>query len=313
MSTMQTLWDRLEAWAANNAPAMAEDLAPAATSAEIEELEAAVGIVLPAELRESLEIHNGENDGWPCKIFADRGAYLSTQRIAEQWNTCRENASQMDAMYDNDPDELMRDGVIDVEGPVRPVVFDPAWLPIMECNGDVFWALDFAPGDGGTRGQVIEVDWEGCSWKVVAPSFHALFDDYVNELESGAFRIDDGRPTKERLDSDYVPRTLQKFEEQPSHDHLARYYDVGDPIDLIVSAVPGFDEQDGRSGLTFKIHGGFVTLKGALATGDDSEDKPPHHFYKIKAKTAQRKPDLVLDVYKFEILESHDELSRYTT
>jgi len=197
MSTMQTLWERLETWAKDNAPSMAEDLAQGATSAEIEELEAIVGIALPVELRDSLAIHNGENDGWPCKIFADRGAYLSTQRIAEQWKSYQEIASQLDATYDSDPDELIRDGIINVEGPVRPVMFDPAWLPIMECNGDVFWALDFAPGDGGTNGQVIEVDWEGCSWRVVATSFQALVEDYVDELESGAFRLEDGQPTKE--------------------------------------------------------------------------------------------------------------------
>ncbi|MEM8809982.1 MAG: SMI1/KNR4 family protein [Cyanobacteria bacterium P01_G01_bin.38] len=76
-------------------------------------------------------------------------------------------------------------------------MFDRAWIPIMECNGDVFWAIDFAPSTAGTVGQIIEVDWEGTSWKVVANSFETFLEDYVSSLESGDYQIEDGYPTQD--------------------------------------------------------------------------------------------------------------------
>ena len=197
MSDIQKAWQRLEQWAANNAPAMLEDLAPGATDAEISELETALGLTLPDDYRESLSIHNGETDGWPNKVFADRGAYLSTQRSAAERSGRLQVAADLDTDDLDDPESLIRDGVISVDGPVRPVMFDSTWLPVMECNGDVFWALDFSPAEGGTVGQLIEVDWESCLWRVTAASFSDFLVGYVTELESGAYRLVDGLPTKE--------------------------------------------------------------------------------------------------------------------
>ena len=125
--------------------------------------------------------HDGEDDGWPCRLFADHGAYLSTSAIAEEWRERQRHAGDIEA----DPGELDTD--ITIDGPVQAKLFLPRWIPFLECNGDVFWALDFAPADGGTRGQVIEVDWEGRSWRVVADSFYQFLEDYVIELEQGEY------------------------------------------------------------------------------------------------------------------------------
>lgn len=305
MSEIGQLWERLEDWASTYAPEMIRELAPPASEDEIADVEDQFGIPLSKAFKDCLRIHNGETDGWPSRVFADMGAYLPTQRIVDEWESRRSIACDLDDM--EDPDELIRDGIIEVSGPVQPVMFHDAWLPIMECNGDVFWALDFAPGDGGADGQVIEVDWEGCSWKVIADSFQTFVENYVNELESGSYRIDEGLPTKEKPPNEHVPRTLQKIEDQPELEDL-KHFEIGDPIDLIVSALAGFDTRDTYTGLEFKISGGFVILIGALATGDDSVDKPPHYFYKIKAQIAKNEPELILDVRKFEILEGHDEI-----
>lgn len=53
------------------------------------------------------------------------------------------------------------------------------------------------PEEGGVSGQVIAVDWEGCSWKVIADSFRSFIRDYAQELENGAYRVVDEQPTKE--------------------------------------------------------------------------------------------------------------------
>lgn len=186
------------AWGKANAPTMLEDLNPSASEADIVALEAELGLSIPTNFRESLKVHNGESDGWPCKVFADCGAYLGTDRILETWRQLQEIAADLSDYQVDMPDreDLIREGIIEVSGPVRPEMYLPEWIPIMECNGDVFWALDLAPDAGGTSGQIIEVDWEGCSWKVVADSFAVFLDRYAAGLEAGDYQIAEGLPTK---------------------------------------------------------------------------------------------------------------------
>lgn len=193
MDTISSLWNRLEIWARTNAPEILEDLNAGASDEEIAALERSLQVTLPTSYKESLRIHNGESDGWPCKIFADRGAYLSTEGVLKEWNMRREfgEGSELEGTQE----ELVRDGIIEVSGPVQAKMFLPAWIPFLECNGDVFWAIDFSPAEGGASGQIIEVHWESCSWRVVADSFQALLDEYVSALERGDYTIQNGRPT----------------------------------------------------------------------------------------------------------------------
>ena len=195
MQEIQELWSRLEAWGKTHAPAMLSDLNPGASPDEILGLESRLEVTLPDSFKASLAVHNGESDGWPSKVFADRGAHLSTQRILDEWKQRREFGVSED--LDEDADQLIADGIITVSGPVQPKMFLPEWVPFLECNGDVFWAMDLAPADGGVVGQIIEVDWESCSWAVIANSFHELFSAYVTDLESGRYDVRDGLPTAE--------------------------------------------------------------------------------------------------------------------
>jgi cell wall assembly regulator SMI1 len=192
------LWSRIEKWASTNAPCMLEDLNPGASADEIAALELELGRALPAAFRDSLRLHNGETEGWPCPIFADFGRYLPASEITRYSRLYGEiiaarfaqDEAQMDA------EQLTEAGIIFVEGPVKPVMYSPNWIPIMDFNGDTFWALDFDPAERGREGQVIEVDWEATTWRVVAPSFAAFLSDYVQGLESGEYRIVGGLPTR---------------------------------------------------------------------------------------------------------------------
>ncbi len=183
MDNIESLWVRLESWARNNAPEITAELNNGADSEDIEALEAVLGVTLPPNFKASLAIHDGEDDGWPCRVFAEHGAYLSTTRIVEEWRDRQRHAEE----FASDPGEDALDDVVAVDGPVQPKLFMPGWVPFMECNGDVFWAIDFSPAPGGTHGQIIEVDWEACSWSVIADSFTAFFDDYVTDLEQGEY------------------------------------------------------------------------------------------------------------------------------
>lgn len=189
-ANIDALWARLEAWGREKAPNMLEDLNPGASDEELGELQTALGRELPESFLQSLKVHNGESDGWPCKVFADMGAYLPCSQIVENWQMRVQIAGQIGVDFSaEERAEQIRDGIIFVDGLVIPEAFNPAWVPIMDSNGDVFWALDFAPAEGGTPGQIIQVDLEGCDWKVIATSFDEFFSNYVNSLEAG------GRPS----------------------------------------------------------------------------------------------------------------------
>jgi len=187
---IQNLWNRLEVWAEANAPAMLEDLNPGADHADVISLQDSLGMELPTTFVESLKIHNGESDGWPFKVFAGRGAYLTTEDILKNWNLRKEIAREM-AAYE----EELKERVIEVDGPVKAVSFSPRWIPFMDCNSDIFWAMDFDPEDGGVVGQIIEVDFEGASWKVIADSFEGFLHTHVTSLEANEYQFILDQPT----------------------------------------------------------------------------------------------------------------------
>ena len=191
---MQELWNRLKAWGSANAPAMLEDLNSGADDADVDALQDSLGIKLPTAFVESLKIHNGESDGWPYKVFAGRGAYLGTEDILKNWNLRNKVAVQM-AIYEDQiaAENRLEARIMEIDGAVKPVSFSSMWIPFMDCNSDVFWAIDFDPDEGGVAGQIIQVDFEGASWKVIADSFEDLLTTYVSGLEGNEYQVINGR------------------------------------------------------------------------------------------------------------------------
>jgi cell wall assembly regulator SMI1 len=294
MIEIENLWTRLERWARSNAPEMLSGLNPGASGEEIDQLEAKVNLTLPDALKSSLSIHNGEDDGSPSKVFAEFGAYLSTSQIAVEWAQRQNAAEQGDPYEERWTSELVRDGIISVSGPVVPMMYCNSWLPIMECNGDIFWALDFSPAEGGVAEQLIEVDWEGCSWKVIASSFEEFMGGYVGDLESGRYRIEDGRPTKT---SEEISRALLDIEVQPTLDDL-RLLSRGETVELVVAAMPDLDES-GDLKIQFKIRGGTVLVTGQLSALQLTDAG----HYKIKAIVSISGDQPALDVLEFQKLD----------
>ena len=271
MSEIAELWARLETWANANAPKMLEDLNPGATDEQIAELEHALGRTLPASFVESLKIHNGESNGWPCKVFADMGAYHPCDAIVENRSMYLQVVEQVGVEFtDEERNEQIRDDIIGVEGPVEPVLFSPDWVPIMNCNGDVFWALDFAPADGGLEGQVIEVDHEGCSWTVAASSFDEFLAAYVTALEAGEFELDfEGLSSREPVSSGEVARDHEihaAYQSAPATDDI-RKLEAGTESE-IVGMRTGSTNGD-RCDLY--VNGGVVKLCGSLRGATHSE------------------------------------------
>ncbi len=190
-------WARIHQWGKANAPLMLEALSSGASEEAVAKLESELGCSLPADFRESLLIHDGEVDAWMSEVFADGGAYLGTEWIPKIWRERLAVAEQVDMLSEEEIKESIREGTMRVEGPVSPCMYRKEWIPIMDSNGDIIWALDLAPAEGGTVGQVIKIYWEDISWAVVASSFAEFLHTYASQLEAGEFEIVEGLPSAE--------------------------------------------------------------------------------------------------------------------
>ncbi|HYN94707.1 MAG TPA: SMI1/KNR4 family protein [Pilimelia sp.] len=179
------LWARIESGLGRILPDSLRLLAPPAGKPDIDAVEAALGMGLPPDVRDSLLVHNGTGWGRPSPVPLDR--LYDTDGIVEATRTWRDNDSS-DPNVDN-PEAwayLADAGHLSLSGPVRPIVGGPGRVMVGDMNGAVHWYLDFDPALGGTPGQVVRVDIECGQWDVLAPSWRELLIRYADDLESYA-------------------------------------------------------------------------------------------------------------------------------
>ncbi|WP_391557905.1 SMI1/KNR4 family protein [Robertmurraya sp.] len=169
---MKLLWERMESWIKDHAPDVLEDLNPGASESEITELETALGVTLPEDLKESLRIHNGQSGdsqwlvaGWEL---------LSTQRILDEWNVWKEL---------NDKESFKEWDVEPQEG-VANVWWQPAWIPLTYNGCGDHHCLDLAPTNKGKNGQIISMWHDSEEREVLAKNYRQWFEHLVRTFES---------------------------------------------------------------------------------------------------------------------------------
>lgn len=168
-------WQRISHWYAQNTPEDTLVLAPGASEADIEELEATIGARLPEDFRFSLGLHNGAANE---AFLLYHGELLSIAKIIEVWQMYTDMQSNegwgQGANYETDA----------IQGPIRPVYWDGLRIPLTDNSGDAVM-LDLKPAAGGQVGQIIEFDHEVGPKGVLAPSFSAWLTQLADELEQG--------------------------------------------------------------------------------------------------------------------------------
>lgn len=192
-----TLWRRIDAALERHAPAVRATLAGPAREKDIAALEKKLGVPLPPDLRQSWAIHDGQDPeaAEDQPLFGDM-PFHGLAAVADEREQARELAKMLGQLKQVDDfvawHALVADGIGTIDGPVKARDYDPAWVPIGSFNGDVFRYVDLDPAPGGAIGQVIEVDPEAVSWRVLAPSFGDLLARLADELEAGTVDWEDG-------------------------------------------------------------------------------------------------------------------------
>lgn len=175
-SPIPDLWQRIEAVLERVSPRTARTLAPGASEEELQKLEAALDLPLPADLRQSLQVHNGQADPTMCCSFTNEGLLLSVRQIAEKWRTLTDlddRFRKSQPGWDDNPDGAW---------------WSRYWIPITENEGSSL-CIDLRPEV--TPGGIVCHIHNNPHEPGIAASYTAWLASVTRRLEAGAYEIDE--------------------------------------------------------------------------------------------------------------------------
>jgi len=185
---MKDVWERIEKWFRAHVPNVLEDLYEGASDNDIKALEAQWGVVLPNDLRASLQIYDGE-DG--LHSIAAPWLLFSLRQMALE-------VKDMRAFAQNQTDT----GEMEARGPVKSMLWNSAWVPFAGDGSGNLLCVDLDPEPAGHRGQVIQWAADPPFIAVVAESFRAWLIQFADELSAGKFHWDKQNKLWLRTDSE---------------------------------------------------------------------------------------------------------------
>jgi cell wall assembly regulator SMI1 len=153
---MKAIWDRIHRWLDANAPTGYGHLRPGASAKAIQAAEQAMGLKLPADVKESYRIHDGQGLE-PGLIGGEGWRLLSLREIVESWGQWS-RADPENACY-------------------VPI----AWGVMSDC---VF--LDLDP-NSEEPGRLMIQRRDSDKPDPLRPSFSFWLEDFADQLEDGEF------------------------------------------------------------------------------------------------------------------------------
>ncbi|MBW4679589.1 MAG: SMI1/KNR4 family protein [Microcoleus vaginatus WJT46-NPBG5] len=171
---MKIIWERIHNWLAANAPQVLESLKPGATDEEMYQAETFFGVKFPEDFKLSYRVHNGQKEESYCLFpYLDFLSLQSAIEISEKWQNCSDNKFRCN------PEDIS-------EG-IWNGWWNPNWIPVsMESNG-ACECVDLAPAAGGNVGQVIIVEWQEPTRRLIAPNFRVYLESFADALERGEY------------------------------------------------------------------------------------------------------------------------------
>ena len=218
-------WKRIDAWADENYPELLDQLGEGCTSNDLNELEHLLDCSLPMDVRESLQVHDGqERLGMPTGIIFS-SMLLDCEEMVQEWENWRKvnqeflmdisvpktslptkalggsssTASSSQAGPSNEApaghqtwkqDLMSRQDCVPPNA-VQKVYSHPAWIPLVRDWGGNNLAVDLAPGPAGRWGQIILFGRDYDTKYVVARSWAALLAIVADDLNSGKWFVDE--------------------------------------------------------------------------------------------------------------------------
>jgi cell wall assembly regulator SMI1 len=170
----QLAWAQIESWVQQHSARGSSSLNGPASQVDLVAVESYTGLTLPEALRVVLTLNDGEVGS---SVFGDGFEFLSSREIVEHWRAHLNVLEYLpaDALTGRFDPEVMSE----CDSGVKCLIASRNWLPFADNNGNATRYIDFDPATGGRVGQVIEVDPESTTWRVLAPSFGAYLAEHV--------------------------------------------------------------------------------------------------------------------------------------
>lgn len=174
---MEHIWTRITSWIKTHAPQLLELLQDGASEEQINELEKALSIQLPDDVKALYRLCNGQSSFDYGLLNGNE--FLSLERIRDEWTVWKDLLDAGDLITDDD----IESDRIDTE--IRQVWWHPKWIPFTYNGGGDHDCLDLAPAKEGVQGQIISMWHDDEERKLLAPGIREWLQQYAEQLESG--------------------------------------------------------------------------------------------------------------------------------
>lgn len=212
-------WRRIEQWAEDNYEELYDQLSEGCTQNDVNELEHELDCSLPLEVRESLQVHDGqERGGMPTGIIFGC-MLLDCEEIVQEWKNWKvvneEYLSQpvkarypygnrtfsgMSSSFHAAPQgsanprwrqELLERQTSQPSRAVQKAYTHPGWIPLARDWGGNNIAVDLAPGPLGKWGQIIIFGRDYDCKYVIARSWAAFLATVADDISSEKVYVDE--------------------------------------------------------------------------------------------------------------------------
>lgn len=209
-------WKRIDRWVEDNYEELFDNLSGACTQNDINELEHELDCTLPMEVRESLQVHDGqERGGLPTGIIFGC-MLLDCEEIVQEWKNWRkvnDDYLTQQTTYDTPQLPMKAFGPVasssatpsppaqkasnpmwraDLQArqesqptnAIQKAYAHPAWIPLARDWGGNNIAVDLAPGPAGKWGQIIIIGRDYDCKFVIARSWAAFLATVADDLST---------------------------------------------------------------------------------------------------------------------------------
>lgn len=224
---IKSSWQKIDAWAEENYPELFDQLCEGCTVNDLNELEHLLDCSLPQDVRESLQMHDGQERGGNPTGIIFGSMLLDCEEIVQEWENWRKVNREFlaEASIANPPfppkafggssssqassskagasspspssrnpnwrqDLLARQDSVP-PGAVQRAYAHPAWIPLVRDWGGNNLAVDLAPGPKGVWGQIVMFGRDYDTKYVVARSWSSFLAIVADDLASGRWFVDE--------------------------------------------------------------------------------------------------------------------------
>jgi cell wall assembly regulator SMI1 len=177
--TVSESWRIIERVLAEVAPQVAETLRPGASPDGIALLESKIGSRIPSDFRESLEVHDGQDD--PSRLLG-----LFNYNLLSPISQVIADYEMLRGLFEHEPaiDWLVPDKI-------QNRIWMSGWIKFTEAEGDGY-VIDMTPAKNGALGQIFYRSHDDNPTEVTATSFGTLLSRVAALMAAGAYSLNHG-------------------------------------------------------------------------------------------------------------------------